>query len=112
MDLYLNRILKYSSKYANRKKRKTIRPSDISQAMLHQGGGIDLTNDTTFCGGNITQCYDFPKSCMSQSAGGKKTNVKINIKKFNNMVKTRLRMLYPRFRISNPSLNMLHSLLV
>ena len=75
-------------------------------------GIIDLTNNTTFCGGNITQCYDPPKPCMLQSAGGKKTNVKINIKKFNNMVKRRLRVLRPRFRISNPSLNMLRTLLV
>ena len=80
MDIHLNNILNYSSKYAHKQKRKIIKPSDISQAMQHQGGALDLYGDVNFCGGKISQCYDSPKSCLT---GGNRV---INTKKLKKMM--------------------------
>ena len=96
MDIYLNRILNYSTKYAHKHKRNIIKTSDIAQAMQHQGGALDLTGDINFCGGKITQCYDPPKSCMS---GGTRR-----------LIKKRLKYINPKYKLSDDSLEMLQNL--
>tara|TARA_Y100001970_G_scaffold274432_1_gene374158 strand:+ start:2668 stop:2958 length:291 start_codon:yes stop_codon:yes gene_type:complete len=96
MDIYLNRILSYAIKYANDNKKNMITTKHISQAMQHQGGSLDLNGDINFCGGEISQCYDPPKSCMKGGA----------------IIKKRLKSINKKYKISNDAVKMLQSLLI